>query len=123
MLFGTGVYDFDIVGESHYQDALEKLAGGKTADGANLKCVAFIAPEPENPEDENAVVVTIERRKVGYLGREHSKAILRRLEQLKVPKGVSCRALICGGWDRGCGDEGEFGVKLDMVWPLCLDVK
>jgi hypothetical protein len=64
MLFGTGSYDFDIVGESFYQDALEALAGGRHVKAAHVECVAFIAPEPENPHDQNAVVVTIERSKV-----------------------------------------------------------
>ncbi|MGB7368166.1 MAG: hypothetical protein WA926_04405 [Methylovirgula sp.] len=123
MLFGTGAHDFDIVGESFYQDALEALAGGRHIKAAHVECVAFMAPEPDNSHDETAVVVTIERRKVGHFGREHSRAVLRRLEELGIPKGASCRALICGGWDEGCGDTGDFGVKLDIVWPLCLAPK
>jgi len=33
-----------------------------------------------------------------------------------------CDAIIVGGWDRGNGDEGNFGVKLDLapVDQCCL---
>ncbi|WP_186766277.1 hypothetical protein [Falsiphaeobacter marinintestinus] len=47
--------DFEIVGESHYQTALERLAGGKKPDGVEVDTGALLIPEPENPYDENAV--------------------------------------------------------------------
>ncbi|WP_222426346.1 hypothetical protein, partial [Luteimonas sp. J16] len=31
---GPGTYEFDIVGESKYQDALEAICGGRTEDSA-----------------------------------------------------------------------------------------
>jgi hypothetical protein len=32
-------------------------------------------------------------------------------------KVASCRASISGGWDRGEGDRGSFGVRLSMGTP------
>jgi hypothetical protein len=32
-------------------------------------------------------------------------------------KAISCKAKIVGGWDRGEGDRGYFGVKLSLALP------
>ena len=33
---------------------------------------------------------------------------------------VECKAVIQGGWDRGEGDTGEFGVRLNIVRPFAF---
>jgi hypothetical protein len=109
----AGDEEFDIVGELQYQNALAKLAGGYSSDGANELCEAHLVPENDNPHDKNAVRVDIQERTVGYLSREHAKAYRKRLGE-SIGR---CQAEIVGGWDRGKGDKGFFGVKLDIRWP------
>jgi hypothetical protein len=122
-LLGANAFDFGVVGESFYQEALERLAGGRKFDPAHVRRNAILLPEDDNPHDEHAVAVLIRGQKVGHIGHELSGAFRRRMLDLGVQEGVSCSAEICGGWDRGCGDTGYFGVKLDLVWPLCLAPK
>jgi hypothetical protein len=33
---------------------------------------------------------------------------------------VECKAVIQGGWDRGEGDTGEFGVRLNIIRPFAF---
>lgn len=109
-LQGDGSFEFEIVGESFYQDALERLAGGRTEDGAEVEAVALLVPELTNPHDRNAVAVRILGYTVGYLSRSDA---LRYREACGVMP-ARCAALIVGGWDRGPDDQGHFGVKLDL---------
>lgn len=99
----------EIVGESHYQGALERLAGGRTADGVDVPVRAFFTPERDNPHDPNAVAVTVSGEQVGYLSRA-SAAVYRGALGAAVS---SCEGRIVGGWDRGAGDRGFFGLRLD----------
>jgi hypothetical protein len=75
-------------------------------------------PGPDNPYDPNAVAVYIAGRKVGHLPRPAAQAFApvdRRLaEQRQVG---ACSATITGGWDRGDGDTGHFGITLDLAHP------
>jgi hypothetical protein len=107
-----------VVGESHYQDALDAICGGKCAEGYQLMCQAELRPEPNNAYDKRAVGVYVDARKVGHLGREDAKqrqsALLALRSQGKLPM---CGALVSGGWFRGPGDEGHYGIRLDLDWP------
>jgi hypothetical protein len=91
--FVPGGLEVGVVGESHYQDALTAIGGGK-------------------------VLRVSVSRKVGHLPRPAAQAFApvgRRLaEQQQV--GI-CSATITGGWDRGDGDTGHFGVILDLAHP------
>lgn len=111
-------YDFDIVGESFYQDALAKIAGPKTDDGVEIECKAILRPEPNNKHDKNAIAVLIRGMKVGYLSRTDAAAWRQALANRGRARGdTEVRALIVGGWKRnkrGQSDEGSFGVKLDL---------
>lgn len=55
MLRGDGNFEFEVVGESFYQDALSEAAGGKTFDGVRSTVYVFLAPEPDNKHDPDAV--------------------------------------------------------------------
>lgn len=113
-----GDEELPIVGESNYQEALEQICGGRGPDSVNHDCVAALIPEPNNLYDENAVSVHIDGHKVGHLSRTAAKrlqpGIIRytRREQ----KVVAVRAEIRGGWYRGEGSEGSFGVFLFADW-------
>jgi hypothetical protein len=112
---GPGTYDVDVVGESHYQGALESICGGRSEDGHRLKVEAFLVPENDNPHDSKAIRVYIQDRTVGYLDRETARSFREEMAQIGM-SGVAakCRAIIVGGWDRGSGDRGHFGVKIDL---------
>jgi hypothetical protein len=116
---GDGHYDFGIVGESNYQSALDKICGGKCEDGVEHECVATLTPESSNPHDANAIKITIEGRTVGYLSRSDALKFHREMKRLSIRgQSVKCDAIVVGGWDRGDNDQGHFGVKLDMAWPV-----
>jgi hypothetical protein len=119
-LAGTGEFDFPIVGEGPRQQALETLAGGRTEDGVEQYCAAVLRREPSNRFDSNAVRVEINRQHVGYLNRKNASEYCRRVRALGFSNSAiaSCPAVIVGGWDRGDGDRGHFGVKLDLKWPV-----
>ena len=59
----------DVVGESHYQDALEEICGGRTKYDVYKRVKATLIPEDDNPVDPLAVRVEIEGRTVGYLNK------------------------------------------------------
>jgi HIRAN domain len=104
---------FDIVGESHYQNELEELCGGRTKEGVEHECEAALVPENNNKYDKNAVRVEIQFKKVGHLSREHAVEYRRSLGDTVA----ICDAVIVGGWNRGQKNQGHFGVKLDIDWP------
>ncbi len=103
------------VGASHYQDALEAIAGGRFGAGVNVALIATLHREPENVHDGNAVRVEINGRQVGYLPRAIApqyKELLRQIESRGQQ--AACRAFIRGGWQRQ-GAEGRFGVVLELA--------
>jgi len=112
---GAGDFDLQIVGESHYQDELEKITGGKTEDGHRMEVEAMLIHDDDNPYDNKAIKVCIEGSLVGHLSQELAREFRNRMDEAGYP-GMSavCNALIVGGWYRGGGDEGHFGVRLDL---------
>jgi hypothetical protein len=112
---GPGTYEFDIVGESHYQDVLEAICGGRTEDSAEHFTQAFLYLEDSNPHDKLAVRVDIGGRTVGYLSRKDARSYRKQLNQLGHGRILcKCDAMVVGGWRRSRTDEGNFGVKLDL---------
>lgn len=88
------------------------------AEGYEFEAEALLIEEPDNPYDENAVMVQIDGLKVGHLARNDAKRYRRRIASLgltSVP--IAVDAVIVGGWDRGEGRTGHYGVKLDMQMP------
>jgi len=112
---GPGTYSIEVVGESNYQDALEKICGGRTEEGHRYEIDAYLIPEDMNIYDNNAVMVRIDGELVGYLNREVARSFRKALANV-APVGTiaKCPAIIVGGWDRGKDDFGYFGVKLDL---------
>lgn len=112
-------YSFVVVGESHRQDVLDSICGGKCGDGHNIKVTAQLLVVEDNPYDPNAVGVFVDRKLVGYIPRDVAPLI--RSELLKLDpdeRPVTCDANIRGGWDRGGGDEGSYGIWLNVATPL-----
>ena len=112
---GPGTYEFDIVGESKYQEALESICGGRTEDSAALQTEAALVLEDSNAYDNMAVRVDIQGQTVGYLSKKDARNYRKQLRQLGHPNiTCSCNAMIVGGWERSRSDRGHFGVKLDL---------
>lgn len=112
---GPGTFSVDVVGESHYQDALESACGGRTEDSQRFETEVFLVPEDGNPHDKQAMRVVIEGQTVGYLDRETARSFRGQMAAIGLTGVVAkCRAIIVGGWDRGPDDRGHFGVKIDL---------
>lgn len=106
------------VGEASYQASLDRICGGKTQEGVHLQVTAHLVREPSNPYDPNAVKVMVGEAHVGYLCRADAKAYKAALIALERNRQVGAvNALINGGWRRGNGDEGHYGVVLDLAPP------
>lgn len=111
----TGSETLEVVGESHYQDALWRIVGGLSWEHVRHHTVAVLLPEPDNPYDANAVQVLIGAELVGYLSREDAAAYrpgLLRLMESSTNGLVALECVICGGGERADG-LGLLGVFLD----------
>ena len=112
----SGDFNVNVVGESNYQQALKAICGGHTEDGHQLKVWATLVHDDENEYDSEAIRVDIGKRTVGYLSRGDARRFRKDLRRFGEPgKTVNCAAKIVGGWDRGGGDVGYFGVVLDFT--------
>ncbi len=108
-----GDHEIDVVGESHYQRQLEAICGGRSRESAQVKTTAVLVLDDNNPYDSKAVRVEIHGYVIGHLSRENAREYRKQLKEAGHPKiTASCKALIVGGWDRGNGDRGHFGVRL-----------
>ena len=102
-----------VVGESHYQDVLQRLYRSNGGTEHDIKIGAVLAPENDNAFDSNAVRVEIESRCVGYLPREMAL-------EYRAALGESvgqCSAKIVGGFELEDGSSAYFGMKLNLAWP------
>ncbi len=114
-----GGRDVPVVGESNYQQQLENACGGRTTESASFMTTAVLMREPDNRFDPYAVAVYIQDGGiVGYLSRRDAVEYGPLLERLAREKRFGCcRAVIKGGWDKGPGDRGHFGIVLDLAPP------
>src|SRR5262245_2671451 len=113
-LRGPGAFLLPVVGESRYQDAIEAICGPRSEEGEDRPVEARLILENDNPYDSMAVRVDIQGQTVGYLSREHA----RRYRKQYAATEAYCDARIRGGWDRGEGREGYYGVALDLDLPM-----
>jgi HIRAN domain len=112
---GIATFECRVVGSSHYQDHLSRLAGGKKREAADLAVMAVVVPEDDNPYDKKAVRVDVGGSTVGYLDRANAIAYRKHLAgNGHDGSSLECTARIVGGWFRSHEDEGHFGVRLDL---------
>lgn len=103
----------EVVGESHYLDALIAITGRRGTEHVRYPVMAALVREPENAYDDQAVAIWIEGQRVGHLSRSDARAyqpvLLELVEQGKV---LACNAMVCGR-------EGKpnLGVWLDLPEP------
>lgn len=107
-------FPFDVVGESNYQKALEKIAGGFRRDTQAVDVTAKIVLDPTNSYDENAVRVEIDKQTVGFLPADEALRIGGMMREQGVHAAV-VEAQLRGGWRTNQHDKGHFGVKLKMT--------
>lgn len=103
-----------VVGESHHQDALLALTGGRRHyGGVDVWTAAELVPDPTDPIDPEAIAVLVSGERVGWLPRPAAHRYRSLVEAALARDGeASCVARIRGGWDRGRDDIGRFGVVL-----------
>lgn len=108
--------DFEVVGESHYQDALAAVLD-REGDGVSAHVKAVIEADPTNPYDRNAVRVSIAGRTVAHLCREDAQQLMRflRLNGASDHRHV-CPAYVVGRFDTDNGPA-TIGLKLGLCWP------
>lgn len=111
----AGCYAVEIVGESHYQKELARICGGKSNEPVNKIVEATLVLDDNNEYDPLAIRVDISKVTVGHLSKAHARHFRDKLKSNGHPGSVVvCPAKIVGGWDRGYGDAGYFGVRLDL---------
>ena len=102
----------NVVGESHYQPAIRAACDWKPAEDTLFECMAELVPEPTNPHDENAIMVKIGGRQVGYLSREDAEELGPAIANGITQQGTGmCHAVIAGHAD---GDTDNLGVFLHL---------
>jgi hypothetical protein len=110
-----GPTDLEVVGESHYQENLWRLVGGRGLEDERVRVDvhAVLAAEPDNPYDANAVSVWVRGLKVGHLSREDAQRYQPGLLALQREQGkpIALPGVIVGGGIREDGP-GRLGVFL-----------
>ncbi len=115
-----GEYSLACVGESHYQDALERICGTSNTEREN-QVSAVLCLEDTNPYDSEAVRVDVHGDTVGYLSRQDARAYRKLLSSVRCSDPLECRGVIRGGWNRSANDHGYYGIWLDVLLYDSLD--
>jgi hypothetical protein len=103
----------NVVGESHYQPAIRAASGWKPDQDTLVECMAELVPEPTNQYDENAIMVKIDGRQVGYLSRQDAKGLGPYIANGIRQQGTGmCHAVIAGHAD---GETDNLGVFLHLM--------
>lgn len=111
---GNGEFELDVVGESHYQAALEKICGPRKEKGENRIVQARLILDDHNPKDKQAVRIEIDGLLVGHLPHDAARSFRAELKRKGHASAIgTCRAKIKGGWQRK-GSTGSYGVFLDI---------
>lgn len=111
--------EIEIVGESHYQDALIAIFGAYTKNGRSDACQADLVREPKNKFDKNAVRCEIQGKLVGYVNREEAATISAFMRKKRSTR-MTVTANVNGGWNRNSSDRGPYGVTVELH-PTVLD--
>lgn len=88
----------EVVGESHYQDALWAATGlKKTSERVQCQCIAELVLEPDNPVDPRAIMVQVRGKCVGYLSRGVARRYGKRIREMQAAgQPAICDAFIGG---------------------------
>jgi hypothetical protein len=109
-----GSETLEVVGESHRQEVLWRIVGGRRIEPVRHDVCATLQPEPTNVHDSNAVMVLIENELAGYLSRHdaalYGPGLTHLMTRTNTPVGLL--GVIVGGGERADG-HGFLGVFLD----------
>ena len=108
-----GDFHLEIVGESNYQDELQRIAAGRTEKRERVEFKVVLVPEPDNRYDKNAVAVyAVGGGVVGYLSRELAEEYQHAINSFigATKSHPSCNAVMAGGY----GEKRSIGVWLDL---------
>lgn len=113
---GPGRFAINVAGESYHLASFEAICGPRCEDGVEMEVRAQLTLQDDNPHDKHAVRVDVLGHQVGHLPREVARDFRRavRYGKLSEYEAFECAAIIRGGWDRGGGDAGHYGVRLDL---------
>jgi hypothetical protein len=106
----------EVVGESHRQEELWRIVGGRQEDHVRFDVHAVLVPDPDNQFDPNAIEVRIDGTLVGYLSREDAADYRPGLLEIMEANGgqlVALDGVVCGGGPREDARIGFLGVFLD----------
>lgn len=110
----AGDYEFEVVGESFYQNAIESIIKNKS-NNIHQEFVAVITPYSTNKYDDKAVKVEIDGLIVGHLSKEDARSFRRRLGTKKLTnQATAAKAMIIGGHNDKAGNKLSYGVALDI---------
>lgn len=107
---GDGTFRVGAVGESYRRRELESICGPRRPEGYEVNVTALLVCEKFNAYDTQAVHVEIDKKIVGYLSRRDARRYRRKYGTVTR----AAHAHISGGWNRGGGLVGFFGVRLDL---------
>ncbi len=122
----TDPFPVEVVGESHYQDALWEAVGSReTVDRRSHVVRAVLRHEPDNQYDSNAIAVLVGTSrgyaKVGHLPRALAAAYVADFKNLRSSgyDGGACDAVILGGFaDQNTpGGVASLGIRLHLDDP------
>lgn len=107
----------EAVGESQYQDAIDKFVG-RRPEGHNDIVDAAMVWEPKNQYDPNAVAVQIGGRTCAYLARADAKRYRPVMEWCRSEGFVPVvRGDVRGGFRQPDGTWADFGIRLYVASP------
>jgi hypothetical protein len=116
---GRGSFSMGMKGASCRQAALHALDAGRLQRGDHVTFTATLIPEPTNPVDANAVMVSIQGgAQVGYLSKEDAVWYRPVFAALTAQHLIGvARARLIGGV---VPDKPSIGVVLDLIEPVEL---
>lgn len=106
----SGEYAQEVVGESHYQTALEFFVESTGDEHGPWETDAVLRPENDNPYDNQAVAVFIGPKKVGHLSKESA----RRYRKLLASSNQAIGNYEVGAKVFGGRNGKSYGVWLDL---------
>ncbi len=111
-------FQFDIVGESHYQSSLSKIIKLQKNNQNKTKLSAldaYIIPEDTNPDDDKAIRIEISKYTVGHLSKTDARSFRRRLAAKKLRNQVTkCKAKINEARQPKNSKATSYSVALDI---------
>lgn len=110
-----GDYELDVVGESYRHAALAGIRAALIADPGDfeVRSIARLEREPDNPHDRHAIRVVIHDQMVGYLDRYSAEEYQPVLRRVRGPFYV--QAVLMGGRATDDARVGPIGVRLQDV--------